>query len=230
LSKKIAILQSNYIPWKGYFDLINMVDEFILFDTVQYTKSDWRNRNKIKTSQGLNWITIPVFHSISQTIKDIKTTNNQWRKKHWKTITQSYSKSEYFKEYKDIFEDLYLNNNDEYLSQINYKFILTICKILGITTSIRWSNEFKLINGQSEQLLNICKDCNANTYISGPAASIYLDVELFKKKRIDVKWIDYLDYPQYSQQHPPFEHGVSVLDLIFNEGKNAFKFMNSFNQ
>ena len=147
MSKKIAILQSNYIPWKGYFDLINMVDEFILFDTVQYTKSDWRNRNKIKTSQGLNWITIPVFHSISQTIKDIKTTNNQWRKKHWKTITQSYSKSEYFKEYKDIFEDLYLNNNDEYLSQINYKFILTICKILGITTSIRWSNEFKLING-----------------------------------------------------------------------------------
>ncbi|HIP48251.1 MAG TPA: hypothetical protein EYG92_04705, partial [Lutibacter sp.] len=129
--KKIAILQSNYIPWKGYFDLINMVDEFILYDEVQYTKNDWRNRNKIQTKQGVQWLTIPVRQKeLSQLIKDTKITDKKWGKKHWATIRQNYSKAKYFKEYKDIFEELYLNCEEQYLSQINYKFIVVINEIL----------------------------------------------------------------------------------------------------
>lgn len=228
--KKVAILQSNYIPWKGYFDLINMVDEFVLYDDMQYTRRDWRNRNKIKTSQGLKWLTIPVDAKgkYFQKINETKISEKDWAKKHWQQIKQNYSKSNYFKEYKDIFEELYLGCEENYLSQINYKFIVTICKILGITTKIRWSSEFELIDGQTEKLLSICKDCNADVYISGPAAKDYLNEDLVKKENIQVEWMDYSGYKEYEQLHLPFEHGVSVLDLIFNEGVNAYKFMKSF--
>jgi hypothetical protein len=228
--KKVAILQSNYIPWKGYFDLINMVDEFILYDDMQYTKRDWRNRNKIQTLQGLKWLSIPVEvkGKYFQKINETKISEKDWAKKHWQSIKSNYSKAKYFKEYKDIFEELYMACDEEYLSQINYKFIVAICKILGITTKIRWSSEFELIDGQTEKLLGICKDCNADVYISGPAAKDYFDDELAKKENIQVEWMDYSGYKEYAQLFPPFEHGVSILDLIFNEGPHAKEFMKSF--
>lgn len=228
--KKIAILQSNYIPWKGYFDLINMVDEFIFYDDVQYTKRDWRNRNKIKTPNGLVWLSIPVevkgryFQKINETM----VIDKDWAKKHWQSILHNYSKAKYFKNYKDIFEELYLNCNEEYLSQINYKFISTINRIFDINTKLRWSSEFNLIDGQTEKLLGICKDCNADIYLSGPAAKDYFNEDLATKENIKVEWMDYSGYDEYTQLYPPFEHRVSILDLIFNEGENAKKFMKSF--
>lgn len=119
LGKKLAIIQSNYIPWKGYFDIINMADEFIIYDDAQYTKNDWRNRNKIITNQGVTWITIPVKHSTSQKINEIEVLNNKWRKIHWKTLQQNYSKANYFKNYIEIFEELYLKEEISSLSKIN---------------------------------------------------------------------------------------------------------------
>ncbi|QOP40820.1 WbqC family protein [Sulfurimonas marina] len=230
--KKIAILQSNYIPWKGYFDLINMVDEFILYDDMQYTRRDWRNRNKIKTHQGLKWLTIPVEvkGKYFQKINETKINNKDWAKNHWQQIKQNYSKTQYFKEYKDLFEEIYLTCDEEYLSQINYKFISVINEILDIKTTIRWSSEFELVDGQTEKLLGICKDCNADIYVSGPAAKDYFDEELANKENIQVEWMDYSEYKEYEQLHPPFEHGVSILDLIFNEGVNATNFMKSFRE
>jgi len=229
--KKIAILQSNYIPWKGYFDMINMVDEFVLYDDMQYTKRDWRNRNKIQTPQGLKWLSIPVEvkGKYFQKINETKISETDWRKKHWTTIQHNYAKAPYFKQYKDIFEALYLDNSEQYLSQINYKFITTINKILDITTRIRWSSEFDFIDGQTEKLLGICKDCNADIYLSGPAAQGYFDESLAQQEGIQVEWMDYSNYPTYKQLCEPFEHGVTILDLIFNEGSNATKFMKSFN-
>jgi hypothetical protein len=228
--KKIAIVQSNYIPWKGYFDFINIVDEFILYDDMQYTKRDWRNRNKIKTPQGLKWITVPieVKGKYLQKINEAKISEKNWGKKHWVMIKQNYSKAPYFIEYKDIFEELYLDNSEEYLSQINFNFIVAVCKILGITTKLRWSSEFDLIEGQTGKLLGICKDCNADIYLSGPAAKGYFDEELSRKENIKVEWMDYGGYNEHKQLFPPFEHRVSILDLIFNEGDNAKKFMKSF--
>ncbi len=222
--KKVAILQSNYIPWKGYFDLINQVDEFILYDDMQYTRRDWRNRNKIKTSQGLKWLTISVQvkGKYFQKINETKISDKDWGVKHWNNIKQNYSKAKYFKDYKDIFEDLYLNSNEDYLSEVNYKFIVAINKILGITTKIRWSSEFELVEGQTEKLLGICEQCNADVYLSGPAAKDYFNAELAKEKGIEVEWIDYSGYKEYEQQYPPFEHGVSILDLIFNTGESEF--------
>lgn len=226
LNKKIAILQSNYIPWKGYFDLINMVDEFIFYDEVQYTKNDWRNRNLIQTKQGLQWLTIPVRqNNLQQLIKDTEVSDMMWNKKHWRTLSQNYSKAKYFKYYKDLFEELYLGLTEEYLCEINYKFIVEINKILGISTKLRWSSEFDLMGGQTERLLGICKDCNADTYVSGPAAKNYFDDKLAAQENIQIEWMNYEGYPEYRQLNVPFEHGVTILDLIFNEGPNATKYM-----
>ena len=232
MGKKIAILQSNYIPWKGYFDLINMVDEFILYDDMQYTRRDWRNRNKIKTPQGLQWLTIPVEikGKFFQKINETKVSEKDWAKKHWQSILRNYSKAKYFKDYKDIFEELYLTCDEEYLSQINYKFITTINEILEIKTKLRWSSEFELLDGQTEKLLGICKDCNADIYLSGPAAKDYFNEDLAKQENIKVEWMDYSRYKEYEQLNPPFEHGVTILDLIFNEGQNTRSFMKSFKQ
>lgn len=232
VTKKVGILQSNYIPWKGYFDLINIVDEFILYDDMQYTRRDWRNRNKIKTPNGSQWLTIPVSvkGKYSQSIKDTKINDNSWVQKHWSTIKQNYSKAKYFKDYKDVFEELYLNSKEDSLSLINYKFIIAINTILDINTKILWSSDFDLADGKTERLLGICKDCKATEYISGPAAQGYLDEELFGKENIKVSWMDYSNYPEYPQVYPPFEHAVTVLDLIFNEGPNAKKYMKSFKE
>lgn len=228
--KTIAILQSNYIPWKGYFDLINMVDEFILYDDMQYTRRDWRNRNKVIIGDSVQWLTIPVKAKgkFFQKISEVKVNDHEWAKNHWRTLVGYYSKSDHFKEYRDIFEDLYLNNHEEYLSKINYKFILAINEILGITTKIRWSNEFELVDGKTERLLGICKDCNATEYISGPAAKGYFDEQMSAREGIKVRWMDYSNYPEYNQLGSTFEHGVTVLDLIFNEGNNAMEYMKSF--
>ncbi|MFA7381833.1 MAG: WbqC family protein [Desulfurivibrionaceae bacterium] len=224
--KKIAILQSNYIPWKGYFDLIGSVDEFVLYDDMQYTKNDWRNRNLIKTPNGPAWLTIPVRQeTLSQTIRETRIANPLWHKQHWKTISQNYAKAAHFKEYKDFFAELYLGATEVYLSEINRKFLLAINGLLGITTTIRCSSEFVLAPGKSERLLALCRELGATSYLSGPAARDYLDTALFASAGISVEWMDYSGYPEYPQLFPPFAHGVSIVDLLFNEGANAPKFM-----
>lgn len=228
--KKVAILQSNYIPWKGYFDLINMVDELVLYDDMQYTRRDWRNRNKIKTPQGLKWLSIPVevkgkyFQKINETLVSDKS----WSVNHWQTIKQFYSKTPYYKDYNDVFEDFYMNNQEEHLSLINARLIEIVNCILGIQTKINWSSDYELIEGQTEKLLSICKQAGADVYLSGPAAKEYFDESLAEKMGMQVEWIDYSGYAEYHQLHPPFEHGVTILDLIFNEGLNAKNFMKSF--
>lgn len=229
--KKIVILQSNYIPWKGYFDIMNMADEFIFYDDVQYTKNDWRNRNKILTQNGTQWLTLPVRQiRLSQLIKDTKIENKRWAKKHWESLQQNYSKAQYFNKYKEIFEMAFMSCNEEYLSKINYKFILTINKILGIKTKMRSCSEFnKIIAGPNERLVEICKECEANVYLSGPSAKNYLNEDMFSKNNIKVEWMNYDNYPEYKQLFKPFNYNVTVLDLIFNEGDNATKFMKSFN-
>ncbi len=228
--KKIAILQSNYIPWKGYFDLVNMVNEFILYDDMQYTRRDWRNRNYIKTPDGLMWLTIPVEvkGKYFQKIKDTKVSDLTWLRKHWSAIVNNYSKAENFSKYKDLFENLYLGSNEEYLSQINFRFITEICKILGIKTKISWSMDYELLEGKTERLVGLCKSAQATHYISGPSAKDYIVEDIFRKEGIELSYMDYSGYPEYRQLYGPFEHGVSIIDLILNEGLNATKYMKSF--
>ncbi len=228
--KKVAIVQSNYIPWKGYFDLINSVDEFILFDDMQYTRRDWRNRNKIKAAQGLMWLTIPVEvkGKYFQKIKDTRVSHLDWTKEHWKSIVTNYSRSNYFRDYKELFEDLYLNCQETVLSLINYRFLVSICEILQIKTKISWSMDYSIAEGKTERLVSLCQQAKATEYISGPSAKNYIDEQVFGRFGIQLRYIDYNNYPEYSQLFSSFEHGVSIIDLIFNEGGNASKYMKSF--
>ena len=228
--KKVAILQSNYIPWKGYFDIIDSVDEFIFYDEMQYTKNDWRNRNKIKTQSGLIWLTIPceTKGSISnfQKINETKITDKRWAKKHWNSIQLNYAKAPYFKEYKGYFENLYKScENEEFICNVNYKFILGINELLGINTKITYDKDYGLIEGKTERLVDLVKKAGGTEYLSGPAAKDYIVKECFDKENIKLSWMDYSGYREYPQLFPPFEHGVTVLDLIFNTGKDAINYI-----
>ncbi|MEW5819704.1 MAG: WbqC family protein, partial [Cyanobacteriota bacterium] len=219
----------NYIPWKGYFEIIDLVDEFILLDDTQYTRRDWRNRNKIKTQNGLKWLTIPIENkgNYYKNINEIKIAHKNWNKDHWKTILHNYSKAKYWKTYKDLFEELYLTCNYIHLNTINYKFITAINKILNITTKVTLASSFNFKGNKSEKLLYICKKTNAKEYLSGPKAKNYLDINLFKQEKIAIKWKEYINYPEYSQLYLPFEHNVSIIDLILNEGPDSKKFIYS---
>lgn len=232
MKKKIAILQSNYIPWKGYFDLINQVDEFILYDDMQYTRRDWRNRNRIKTGSGTSWISVPVevkgrYH---QAIKETRISDRKWARKHWNALLHAYSRAGFFQSNRELIEDLYLNRASrlDYLSEINALFIRVINQILGINAKISRSSDYTLTTGKTERLVGLCKASGADTYLSGPAAKDYIDEQLFKNEKIQVEWMDYSHYPEYRQLHPPFDHYVSILDLIFNQGPDARRYMKSF--
>lgn len=228
--KKVLITQSNYIPWKGYFDAINMADVIVLYDDVQYTRRDWRNRNLIKTPGGLQWLTIPieVKNRYSQLVCEAKISDKKWNERHWKTIQCNYARTPFFKEYKNFFENLYLGCNECLLSNVNHVFLTALCGLLKIKTEFRFSREFEPHGDKSERLLNICKDLNATEYLSGPAAKDYLDVAMFNDSGITVRWLDYSGYTPYPQLFDKFEHGVSLVDLIFNVGPGAVHHLKSF--
>lgn len=229
MSKKVAIVQSNYIPWKGYFDMINQVDEFILFDDVQYTKRDWRNRNLIKTQNGLKWLTIPVNvkGKYYQKIYETSISDENWKYNHWKTIVHNYSRAKYFNAYKEFWEELFCGTNEIYLSLINYRFLKAICDLLGIKTKISWSIDYQSTEGKTERLIYFCQQAKATEYLSGPAAKNYIDENLFQEAKIKLTYIDYSGYPTYTQLYPPFVHEVSIIDLILNEGQDAWKYLKS---
>src|SRR5882672_4584783 len=215
MAKSIAILQSNYLPWKGYFDIIGMVDEFIIYDEVQYTKNDWRNRNRIKTPSGSQWITIPVYQkSLMQKISETQISNYKWATKNWNSLKANYSKAPYFKFYSPYFEDFYRTVETPFLAQINISLIKITCDILAIKTKISSSAEYNLIGDPTEKLVSLCKQSQASSYLSGPAAKNYLREDLFKQECIEIEWMDYRGYPEYPQLYPPFEHHVSIVDLL----------------
>ncbi|MDO4476184.1 MAG: WbqC family protein [Lachnospiraceae bacterium] len=229
--KKVAILQSNYIPWKGYFDIINMVDEFILYDDMQYTRRDWRNRNKIKTPRGEQWLTIPVEvkGKFFQKINETKVANHDWAHDHWRAIQLNYAKAPYFKKYEPIFADLYEKAAQlEYLSEINHLFMTTICELLGIKTKITWSSDYELVDGKTERLAGLVKSAGGGYYLSGPAAKDYIVDEVFEEAGIELDYMSYEGYPDYPQLYGDFTPSVSVLDLLFMTGEDAPKYMLSF--
>ncbi len=224
--KKIAILQSNYIPWKGYFDIIAAADVFVIYDHVQYTKNDWRNRNKIKTPTGLQWLTIPVRQNfLEQKINETQIQQVNWNRKHWETIKTYYAKTPYFKTYKAELEALYLGCETSYLSEINLNFLHFFCEKLQIRTPLISSTDLDLQGDKTSILVNICKQLNGTIYISGPSAKDYIQQDLFTQANLAIEWMDYQNYPTYNQFYPPFEHGVSIIDLLLHEGENAKNYL-----
>ena len=225
--KKIAILQSNYIPWKGYFDLIASVDEFIIYDDMQYTRRDWRNRNLIKTPHGVQWLTVPVLVKgrYNQKISETQIQGADWAEIHWKSLELNYKRAPYFSDIAKRLRPIYLDGGFTHLSALNRRLIDFVCTYLKITTTITNSSDYSLSDGKTQRLAGLCMEAGGTHYVSGPSARSYLDESVFNIVGIEVMWFDYIGYPDYPQQWGNFVHGVSILDLLFNCGPDSGKYM-----
>jgi hypothetical protein len=222
---KIVILQSNYIPWKGYFELIHQADVFCFYDEVQYTKNDWRNRNKIVGPNGLFWITVPVEKdAVNGTISEALISNTSWQKKHFKTIEQTYSKSVNKNDVLTILEPIYLGKEWTSISQLNQHLIITISRYMGISTEFKNSVDFDLNGHRVKRLINLINQLEGTEYISGPAAKNYLtENELqFEQNHIQLMYKEYGPYLSYDNKKNEFEDAVSILDLLMNVRKEDY--------
>ena len=225
MSKTIVILQSNYIPWKGYFDLMAVADEFLLFDEVQFTKNDWRNRNRVVLDGRLHWLTIPVRTAgqFGLAIESVEVSGHDWARAHWDTVQQAYRRAPFFKSFAPSFEEAYRAVAGlTHLSEINEHFLRTIAALLDIATSIVPAAIVpRSCQDPTERLLEICRARGASAYVTGPAARAYLDETAFGKAGIALFYADYAGYPAYPQGCRPFEHGVSIVDLLMQCGPHA---------
>ncbi len=232
MSKSIIITQSNYIPWKGYFDQIAKTDEFVIYDDMQYTRRDWRNRNLIKTPSGLKWLTIPVSikGKYLQKINETEISDAAWPQQHLNLLKQNYKTATGYKEIISVIEDLYQGCTFKLLTEINEYFIKSISSILGINVNNHRSEKFILAEDRTERLVNICLDLKATDYYSGPAAQAYMDESKFKENSVNVHYFDYSGYIEYPQLFGKFEHHVSIIDLLFNVGWGAKKYLKYTNE
>ena len=223
---KVLVTQPNYIPWKGYFDLIAKSDKFVILDDVQYTSRDWRNRNLIKTPQGTIWLNIPILKKNKILIKDVLVRDFSWVNDHLNKIERNYKKSMYFNKIFPNLEEIYHGFTSNKLIDINIEIINFICKYLNIETEISVSSDIKDKNSEkSLRILDICTENNCTVYISSSKAKNYIDESLFKENNIKLAFEDFQNYPKYEQLWGSFEEKVSIVDLMFNEGPNTYKFM-----
>jgi len=230
MPNKIIITQSNYIPWKGYFTTMKKATHIVLYDNAQYTRRDWRNRNKIVTPTGPAWLSIPIdvkgkYH---QKINEAKVKDREWYLEHWNKISQNYKKAPFFAQYSEIFEDLYLNElrEREYLSDINRILLQKCIDLLGINITVLDSRDFEIRGGKTGKLINICQDLQADEYFTGPAAKGYMEEELFEQNNIKLTYYDLEGFPEYKQLWDGFDHYVSILDMFFNLGDKTVDHFN----
>jgi hypothetical protein len=219
---RIGILQPGYLPWLGFFEQIYKSDVFVIYDDVQYDKHGWRNRNRIKTANGIQWLTVPVLSSgMNQPlVRDTRINNStNWRKKHLASITANYSRALYFNEYINLFQEV-LNREWDYLFDLDMTFIELLCRALGIKRKVVCSSELDVSGDKVTRLINICKHFGADVFYEGQAGKAYLDEELFKSEGIIIEYQDY-QHPTYQQLYGDFEPYLSVIDLLFNEGPDS---------
>jgi hypothetical protein len=221
-----VILQPSYIPWRGYFHQIAKADVFIFYDDVKYDKHGWRNRNRIKTPSGSQWLTIPVF---SKGVEKNRTPidqieinwNQNWNRKHWTALELAYGKAPFFERYAPLISRFY-EGHPTLLAEFTIDTTIQLAQALGITsTEFTRSSKLTGISGQkTDRLIQILTQLDITHYISGPSAKEYIDTEQFDKAGISLEYMVY-DYPEYDQLYPPFDPQVSVLDLLFMCGPNA---------
>jgi hypothetical protein len=222
----VAVLQSNYLPWKGYFDIIRRADQVVFYDDVQFTKNDWRNRNRIKTAAGLLWLTVPVGSSISRRICDVTLDDPRWQRRHHRTLSQEYGKAACFDAVRPLLDEGLLGREWTSLSELNRWFIRQIAARF-LELAPRWldSRDFSLEGSGAARLLQLLRATGARRYVSGPAGRAYIDEDELAAHGIEIEWMDYAGYPEYPQLHPPFEHAVSIVDLVAHVGADAPRFI-----
>lgn len=227
MAKSVAIVQSNYVPWIGYFDLIRSVDEFVLYDEVQFTRRDWRNRNRIRTPEGSQWLTIPVLSKgqYFAPISTVSVRDADWVTTHWRTLELNYKGAEHYGLVSEELRSVFLALNSEFLSEINSSLLRFFSSKFGFATAITNSAEYQSSGSPSQRLLDICLSAGATKYISGPAAKTYLDEEIFSRSGVEVEFFSYPEYPAYPQKWDPFVPNLSILDVVFNRGWNVLEYL-----
>ena len=228
---KVSILQPNYIPWIGYFEIIKNSDIFVFYDDAQYTRRDWRNRNYISLNNEKYLISIPVQNkgNYNKNINEIRFNDTSFKKKHLNIFNHAYSKTKFHRETIKFLNQIYLSNNNNYLSDFNIHLIEEICKYLNITTKFIKSSELKLKTSSNQKLIDICKELNCDEYISGVNALGYIKDELFENNNINLKLIEYKNQLQYNSNNSKFIDKLSIIDLIFNQGVSSYKFIQNLN-
>ena len=220
---RICIIQSCYIPWKGFFDLIGRCDEYIIYDSAQYVKRHWHNRNRIKTAHGVEWLSIPVVTKgrFEQPIDQVEI-EKPWADKHWRALELAYKRAPFFEQLAPTVKAWYEGADSQaLLTDVNMIFLRGISELLGLKTCIVRDTKNKTQGARTERLLAIARAAGANCYLSGPSARNYFDEAMFTAAGITTEWMRYDGYPQYPQLHGGFEHTVSILDLLFNTGPEA---------
>jgi hypothetical protein len=229
MNRVCVILQPSYIPWRGYFHQIQKADVFVFYDCVQYDDRGWRNRNRIKTPGGLQWLSIPVHSKgvqlVATPIKDVRIVPDiPWNTKHWRTLQQNYGKAPHFKRYAPVLEKFY-TRRDELLADFTCDLTVALARELGLerTRFVR-SSTLPAQGTKTDRLLSLLTHLDATHYVSGPSAKDYLELDKFAAAGIRVEFMAY-DYPEYPQLHGAFEPAVSILDLLFNAGPDAARFI-----
>ena len=219
---RVVILQPGYLPWLGFFDQMYKSNVFVIYDDVQYDKHGWRNRNRIKTAQGIQWLTVPVL-TMGQDkplVNEVLINNKvDWRRTHLRTIKQNYSRAPFFNKYFDIFEEIY-SKEWEYLLDIDVTFIFAIMRELGLNTEIKFSSSLGIMGKDTGRLVDICLYLGASEYLTGDAAKDYLDESLLSQNDIKLEYHHY-QHPVYNQLYGEFIPYLSVIDLLFNHGNES---------
>lgn len=227
--RRAGIIQSCYIPWRGYFDFIDSVDLFIIFDDVEYPVGrDWRNRNQVKTRNGLKWLTVPVMSGSGGIPIDevlIGSSPKPWQEKHRALLSEALRKAPFFNDAMDIWEEG-VAGGDTHLSQLNVRLIKAMCAYLKIDTPIVMSRDYSANGTKTERLIDLLKKTGATTYLSGPAARGYIEEDLFRSNNIGLEYKTY-GYQPYPQLWGEFAGAVSVLDLIANMGPESRHYLKS---
>jgi hypothetical protein len=223
---RCVILQPSYIPWRGYFHQISRADIFVFYDDVKYDKNGWRNRNRIKSPGGAQWLTIPVLTPELETrqtpIDEIRIDwSRNWIRKHWNSLETSYNKAPYFSKYRPILEPYY-HSHPEFLVDFTIPLTIQLSHELGIHNSefIRSSSLTGITGKKTDRLIQILTQLRATEYLTGPAARDYIDEAEFRAHGIHLEYMAY-NYLDYEQLYPPYDPQVSILDLMFMTGSQA---------
>jgi hypothetical protein len=217
---RAAIIQSSYIPWRGYFDLIRSADVFVFYDDVQYSTGSWRNRNRLKTRGGPQWVTVPVHASISRTIDQTAIARGgNWRARHRRQITEALAPAKFFVDAMRVWEDG-VGGEFQSISELNIRLTQAISEYLGLGTRAVVSRELRAVGKSTARLVDLLGKVRADVYLSGPTARAYIDESAFRAAGIQLEYKTY-DYAPYPQLWGEFEGAVTILDLIANTGPEA---------
>ncbi len=223
---RVTIHQPHFLPWLGYLDKIDRADLFVVLDTVQFKKNEWQNRNKVRTSQGWQWLTVPVRHNFGQTLNQVGINQDaEWRAKHLRAVNLHYGRAPYLDQYLDGLREIY-QRSWERLADLNLAVIRWLLKAFGMSTPIQLASEMHLRQEPTDRLIDICRAVGATHYLAGAGAHAYMDVPRFQESGVMLE-VQEFKHPVYRQCYEPFFPGMAALDVLLTCGGEALKSLRS---